>query len=120
MQHQPSYSLEHGSYYLKTESGQIRFMTDEVAIAFSAQELILLKHGRPEDVARWLSWAANQNTIFGRLIILQGKLPIDVLNRILDTTGYLKHWLASHQLDQLIAADLNISSIRFDPTTPAS
>lgn len=92
------YELRFGSYYLVDERGSILFMTDTVAICFSRDDPIwtLHKHGSPDTVVEWYeSTVANYRAhglddIADSLALIEGKFPVDQLNRALDTTGYVK------------------------------
>jgi len=90
------YSSEFGSYYLRSENGEIIFMTDEVSVLFDSDGYVLLKHGRPEAVESYRKKMVDaynksglQDYVKG-LTILTGKFAVDDLNRILDTVGYIE------------------------------
>jgi hypothetical protein len=80
------YTHEHGSYYL-IENGNIRLMTDQVAVAFAEKDLNILKHGSPEAVHKW--WDARRPSaelLFGPVSIatFPRGFPVDHINRIIE------------------------------------
>jgi hypothetical protein len=81
------YTHEHGSYYLRSESGHsIRLMCDQVAIAFAEKDLTVLKHGRPEDIQAW--WKERRHEaepLFGPVSIatFPRRFPVEELNKII-------------------------------------
>lgn len=97
------YRIEHGSYYFYAD-GQMRFMTDEVAILFDRECGTLLKHGRPELVEAYRDQAlqkvgaavesgatdlAGADLLNSGWTLITGKFPVEELNRCLDTSGYV-------------------------------
>jgi hypothetical protein len=81
------YTSEFGSYYL-IEDGNIRHMTDQVAIAFAEQDLCVLQYGPPADVLAW--WARRRPSaefLFGPVSVatLPRNFPLEDLNRIIGT-----------------------------------
>lgn len=104
------YELFMGTYYLWgiNESERTRSLgaaMDEVAIAVDIEDLILLKHGRPEAVNTWFQKAIKKYEASGlgdmasKIRMIQGKFKVEELNRLLDTTGYLAKFLEAHHLD---------------------
>lgn len=86
------YTLEHGSYYLRSGS-TIRLMTDQVTIAYSnklapeGSGWAIHKHGRLEDVQAW--WKANREAaepLFGEihLVTFPPKYDVDRINAIIE------------------------------------
>jgi len=89
------YTKECGSYYFRDYNGNIIFMTDEVSIMYDSFDGILLKHGRPEQVAKHFNEykkmdAMDTGLTFNFKVVTSNKWKVSELNRILDTTGYIK------------------------------
>ena len=86
------YTKEFGSFYFRVR-GQIRLMTDQVAICFSVLDgqTVLHKHGRPGDVQRW--WKQHHNEyrpLFGELVVVESDAwDVDLLNECLDNPALL-------------------------------
>jgi hypothetical protein len=80
------YIHEHGSYYLM-HHGNVRFMCDQVAIAFAEKDRTVLKHGDPKSIWDW--WQENRqkySLLFGTVSVatLPRGFPVEEINRILD------------------------------------
>lgn len=91
----PRYTLEYGSYYLRSPSraphgkmsDDILLMCDQVAFAFVVADRAMLKHGRLDDVTEW--WKQNRDAaspLFGEIqvMVLPLKFPVDLINHVLD------------------------------------
>jgi len=101
-----NYELYMGTYYLM-DGKTILHACDEVAIAFSKEEndvYILHKHGSPELVKNWID---NTRQIYKEngfddiamsLYMISGKFPVEDLNRILDTAGWVGYFLEKHNI----------------------
>jgi len=90
-----TYSKECGSYYFRDYHGEIIFMTDEVSIMYDADDDILLKHGSPENVQKHFKTyveklGAVAPGMFNIQVVTSDKWKVSELNRILDTSGYIK------------------------------
>lgn len=86
-----TYSLENGSYYLKI-GHNISMMSDEVAIAFTkdGEFITLHKHGNPTTVREWYKKNEEPYRNLGfTLYYIEGKLPVDELNKMISISGYL-------------------------------
>jgi hypothetical protein len=95
-----------GTYYLMEEKRIIN-ACDEVAIAFSKEEdgnCILHKHGSPNMVQSWIDMTRQVykengfDDIAMSLYMIIGKFPVEDINRILDTTGWIKVFLQKHDI----------------------
>jgi len=89
------YSKECGSYYFKDCSGNIIFMTDEVSLMYDYEDNVLLKHGSPESVQKqYKEYRAKLESVapdlFKLRVVTSNKWKVSELNRILDTSGYIK------------------------------
>jgi len=102
------YEKKFGSFYLLGDNGDILYMGEEVGILFSVDEcnangsveVILHKHGDPEmvqDVCEIWQKAlrAQGDDLSDKMaksfhVITSSEWDIDKLNRVLDTSGYLK------------------------------
>ena len=99
------YELYMGTYFLM-EGKKIVHGCDEVAIAFTKEEdgsYILMKHGNPELVKKWISKAEqlykdSLTHISPGFYMISGKFPVEDLNRILDTTGWIKFFIQKHNI----------------------
>lgn len=88
--------FEHGSYYLYSPMGQIRWMTDRVAIGYDAtgDTPVLMKHGPPEMVNGWARDALAAYKAVGyepelAVLTFPNGFPVDEINRCISTAGYL-------------------------------
>lgn len=99
------YQLAYGTYYLVDKRTQEKlYGMDEVAICFSCGfvedgQILLLKHGSPENVQKYFKEKVSAYESLGaRLRVVTGKFPVDELNKILSTTGYLERFLKKYNL----------------------
>lgn len=87
------YRLEYGSYYLYEPHMQEPVsMVDQVAFAFDRSSGIFLKHGSPEQIARW--WKENRFKAMGlfpdiQMMTFPPRTPVDEINRVLGNSTYL-------------------------------
>jgi hypothetical protein len=118
-----NYELYMGTYYLMEEK-RIIHGCDEVAIAFTKEQdgtYILMKHGDPELVKKWVNRTREVYTDLGvpyspysdgyipDLYMITGKFPVEDLNRIIDTSGWIKYFLEKHNIsleDKIIKGKL--------------
>ena len=100
-----NYELYMGTYYLM-EGKRILHACDEVAIAFSKEEdstYILHKHGDPQLVKNWLDRATklyedSLTHTCPTFYMISGKFPVEDLNRLIDTSGWVKYFLEKHNI----------------------
>lgn len=94
MNRQSYYTKEHGSYYFYDYSGNIIFMTDAVSIMYDAEGGVLLKHGNPDQVQKhyevYKKLQSVDPDLFNLKVVTSDKWNVAELNRILDTSGYIK------------------------------
>lgn len=92
-----AYTVEYGSYYLRRENGDARLITDQVAMAFDTESFCMLKHGSPEQVLAWHRENAPKlrPTTEVAVVTFPRGFDVEVINRILSTSGYLRFVLAS-------------------------
>ena len=95
MNRQSLYTKECGSYYYKDFNGNIIFMTDEVSLLYDSFEGILLKHGSPDQVSKHYENYKKMDELgtglqFDFRLVTSSKWKVSELNRILDTSGYIK------------------------------
>ena len=87
------YHKEYGSYYFKDDRDNIIFMCDEVSVLYDSAEGVLLKHGRPENVDKHFKEylkLLGSDPNFNLKVITSNKWNVSELNKILDTSGYVK------------------------------
>jgi hypothetical protein len=90
------YSKEHGSYYFYRQGltgATIQFMADEVALLFEANEGFLVKHGPVEMVNKQRTRLEHGPGPFTLRMISGREWDVDVLNRIVQTSGGVLHFL---------------------------
>jgi len=95
------YEMDGSVYLLKDENGRTIYGCDEIAIGYSddGHDAILHKHGSKELVEKWAIQTRNAYLKHGiedlamEIKVFSGIIPVDKLNRILDTTGYLGIYL---------------------------
>jgi hypothetical protein len=95
-----------GTYYLM-EGKRIIHGCDEIAIAFTKEQdgtYILHKHGLPQLVKNWIDLTKQSfkesgfDNIASSFYMIKGKFPVEDINRILDTTGWIKFFLEKHNI----------------------
>jgi len=106
------YELYMGTYFLM-EGKRILHGCDEVAIAFTKEQdgsYILMKHGNPQLVQKWIDRTREIYTDLGQpifmvhpgyipdLYMITGKFPVEDLNRLIDTSGWVKYFLKKHNI----------------------
>ena len=91
------YEIKDGSYYLMRGT-EIVLMTDQVAFAYDdtigPESVVMHKHGNPQYVKDWMVKTNREMATAGvdwriKMVKLPRGFPVEVLNRVLDTTGYL-------------------------------
>lgn len=97
----PRWTHEFGSYYLRGPTGDIRWMTDQVALGYdvTSEGPVLMKHGPPEMVAEWAKRAAAAYREAGiepevAMLTLPRGFPVDEINRCVSTAGYVGELIA--------------------------
>lgn len=68
-------------------------MSDEVSVLYDSKEGVLLKQGSPEKVDKYFKECLKlfgRDTHFDLRVITSNKWKVSELNRILDTSGYVK------------------------------
>ena len=100
------YELYMGSYYLMEEK-RIVHGCDEIAIAFTKEQdgnYILMKHGDPELVQKWVDrtrelYKDSLTHTSPDFYMITGKFPVEDLNRLIDTSGWVKVFLQKHNIE---------------------
>jgi len=100
-----NYELYMGTYYMM-EGKRLVYGCDEVAIAFTKEQdgtYILMKHGDPVLVKDWIDktrklYEDSLTHTCPTFYVISGKFPVEDLNRILDTTGWVKYFLQKHNI----------------------
>lgn len=95
----PFYGLNCGQYVLhNTEGKPIGAPLDEVALVFDKECGVLHKHGPASSVQAWVQTVRQKTEsvrgvdgfdLYSDLVVIQGRFPVDMLNRCLDTSGYV-------------------------------
>jgi len=92
---QSFYTKESGSYYYKNYLGDIQFRSNFVSIIYDTSGL-LMKHGLPDLIQKhfikYKQLQAVAPKLFNFKIVSSDKWKVSELNRILDTTGYVKRF----------------------------
>lgn len=90
-----TYRLNCDDYVLHRDGQPIGPLLPTVAIAFDKETGTLHKHGAPASVSAWLRTAQQALRSIGQpdsaeaLIMLEGRFPVDELNRCISTSGYI-------------------------------
>jgi len=106
------YELNCEQYVLTDDKGEHHSKPlDEVSVAFSREHdagdkpmYILNKYGNPDLITAWHAKMVDRYRDSGfddyadNMFIVTGKFDVDVLNRVLDTTGYIGKFLAHHDI----------------------
>ena len=104
------YELIDGRYCLKDDdTGDVLYSMNEVAVCFSKTEYlpnkinyVLHKHGNPEIVHKWYVetkkkyFDHNLKDCADDLEYIQGKFPVEELNKVLSISGYMKPLLDNY------------------------
>ncbi len=89
------YRFNCGQYVLHRDGNPITAPSDTVAIALSVDMETLLKHGTPSAVSVWLTLTKDrliekgQQETADNIVMIEGRFPLDELNRCLTTSGYV-------------------------------
>jgi hypothetical protein len=104
------YTLKHGTYFLYADTDvkekNILKGCDEIAICFSFGGITytLHKHGDPKWVNKWMedtkkSYEGSHLADFaGKLMVVQGKFPVEEINKIINNSGYIGAFLKKFKL----------------------
>ena len=102
------YQLKEGSYHLYdlstpaskvTGEHRLRLKTDTIAIAFDASTGVLHEHGTPLRIRSWASNTRRRLRASGAvdsandIVVVEGPLPVDEINKCLRIKGYCGHML---------------------------
>jgi len=110
------YEMRHGDYALIDHNGDLLFMTHEIAIGVSVDkdtnDVTFHKHGRPDLVHKWLEKTRSklQEAGFEKMamefIVIEGLIPVDELNKMIDCSGYATRFyqrmIADHQQNKQV------------------
>jgi hypothetical protein len=97
------YAIKEGRYFLQIE-GIEKVVGEQVAIAFDLDTWVVLKHGAPSLVVDWVRDAKRQFLKVGnlynaaQLTVISGAIPVEELNKIVSTSGYLEHFLGRDEV----------------------
>jgi hypothetical protein len=89
------YEWNCGQYVYHVDGQPTTAPVDSIAIAFDKESGTLHKHGSPEKVRVWYVEARNKFVTAGfpdvadDLVVIEGRFPIDEVNKCLDCTGYV-------------------------------
>jgi len=98
-----SYRMEDDRYALVDEFDRIHWAGEEVAVAFSYhpdEDMpgTLHQHGSPEAVNKWAAAARKKYADAGHydlakaIIVFEGKILIEELNKMIEIAGYIGVW----------------------------
>jgi len=101
------YKREDGEYVMVDDHGNTLWRGPEIAIAFGYNPKdkdirgSLHKHGDPKTVKQWADTArsALRKEMFGEMILITGPIPIEEINRMISTTGYVGVWYEKEHLE---------------------
>ncbi len=89
------YQMNCGQYVLHHDGKPITAPSDTVAMALDVNMEIMLKHGSPYAVSAWVRLTKDRMIKGGHqdmadtIVMIEGRFPLDQLNRCLDTSGYV-------------------------------
>ncbi len=93
------FTKEHGSYYFWC-GRQLIYMADELTIAFDYSTWVLLKHGVPDAVQRWLAMFREKlppPSIFDDIGTISGNsFEVEELNRLISNSTYIETFAKKH------------------------
>ena len=103
------YSKNQFDLYVLHYGDNEQIIGEEVAIAFddpgNDDMMTLLKHGTKENVSAYLDKVipryreAGLPEMADQLKMISGKFDVEELNRVIDTTGYLKRFMQKHGIE---------------------
>ena len=112
------YRLENNRYALYRQ-GVRQFDTDEVALLFDAEQHTLFRHGKPAELqAQYARLLKNQRgdprlrPAAERTTLIQGRFDLAELNKVLRTPGYLREFIANHEMQFVLDAQSVVDRIR--------
>lgn len=89
------YHKEAEKYQLKNDGRPEGQPLSEVAIAFDAKTGVLHKHGHIQYVSNWVAKttaslrASGWDNLADDLVVIEGKFPVEELNKCLGISGYV-------------------------------
>lgn len=99
------YALSGDHYYLVKDDGDVVDIGEEVAVLYDEVKpgnTVLLKHGRPTLVSDYFSeitkiYRENDlSDMLDHIKLIVGRFPIDDLNKMISTTGYIGSFMNRH------------------------
>jgi hypothetical protein len=105
------YEWNCGQYVLHADGKPIKAPKDSLALAFDKESGTLHKHGEPEMVKAWYAdahakaMAGGYPDLVSAIVVIEGRFPIDEVNKCLDYTGY-----ASTFYKKLLAGEIQEAS----------
>jgi hypothetical protein len=82
---------------LKDKWGRILHVCDTIAFAYDPDLFVLHKHGAPDLVQAWLDHAnqklskvPEKDRFQLAMLVVDKRVPVEEINRVLDTSGYLR------------------------------
>lgn len=100
------YEFQDGHYLLISDHGTVLDRSDEIAIVYDNTPglNVLCKYGTPKVVENYYRTAVEQYRKFGyhsiadSLVLIQGKFPVEELNKLISITGYINIFVKKHEL----------------------
>lgn len=102
-----AYALNGGQYVLTVDGVPQTAPADTVALGFDKKDGTLFKHGKPETVSQWTVTAAGKLREAGLqdwaddLVMVEGRFPLEEINKCLDISGYCKVFFAKLQCGEI-------------------
>ena len=106
------YRFNCGQYVLHEGDDPIAAPRDNIALAFDKISGTLHKHGEPENVKTWHANAVKRymdagfDDMASDLIVIEGRFPLDELNKCISTSGYV-----ARMYEKLLAGQLQAVSL---------
>lgn len=102
-----AYILNADQYVYTIDGEPQTALADTIAICFDKEDGTLHKHGTPEKVSAFSASTAAKLRNAGmhdwadNLVIVEGRFPLEELNKCLDITGYCKEFFRKLQCNEI-------------------
>lgn len=102
------YVLNCGQYVYMVDGEPTTAPADVIALCFDADDGTVHKHGDPVRVQAWYLdhtqklRAAGMNDWADHLVVIEGRFPLDEVNKMLSTSGYAKPFYEKLKAGQVL------------------
>ena len=118
------YALNCGQYVLMVDGKPTTAPADTIAFGFGSDDATLYRHGSPERVRAWHLETSKKLREAGledwanQLVVVEGRFPLDEVNRMLSHRGYAKMFYEKLRQDQIQPLPYGFESESSTPIQP--